>query len=219
MPKYILFDLDGTLTDPYEGIINSFQYALAHFGVIEEDPEKLRQLIGPPLRENLARYVDNVEKGVELYREHFGAAGLYENSLYDGIPELLESASATGFTLAIASSKAQVYVRQIAEHFGIAHFFAFIGGSELDGRRSEKAEVIKYVMEAIGAAYMDSVLMIGDRKHDIIGAKSCKVTSIGVLYGYGTKEELEAAGADYTVETVTELKNLLKTPTLFTTAF
>jgi len=207
--KYILFDLDGTLTDPYDGIINSFQHAFAHFGIREDDPDKLRRFIGPPLRETFSEYgIDpsQHEKAVSVYREHFGTAGLYENVLYDGIADLLEALTDRGYILAIASSKAEIYVKKIAEHFGIARYFSFIGGSEFDGRRSGKAEVIQYVLSSLGVYPTDEVYMIGDREHDIIGAKTCGITGVGVLYGYGDKAELEAAGTDYIVGDVAGLK-------------
>ncbi|MCL2227460.1 MAG: HAD hydrolase-like protein [Oscillospiraceae bacterium] len=210
MEKYILFDLDGTLTDPYEGIIKSFQHTFAHFGITEDNPEKLRRLIGPPLRKSFESYGLDVEKAVTVYRERFGTVGLYGNSLYDGIQELLETLKADGPILAIASSKAEVYVKRIAEHFGIAHFFNFIGGAELDGRRSEKDEVIEYAMSEIGVQPGDKVYMIGDREHDIFGAKKFGIPSIGVLYGYGSREELETAGTEHIVEDVGALKSLLQ---------
>jgi len=208
MAKYILFDLDGTLTDPYEGIIKSFQHAFSHFGITEEDTDKLRKLIGPPLRDTFAEYGVELEKAVALYRERFGTLGLYENALYDGIAELLEYLKVKGFILAIASSKPEVYVKKIAEHFNIARYFAFMGGSELDGRRSDKAEVIQYVTSVLGVLPDEEVYMVGDREHDILGAKKCGILSIGVLYGYGIRAEIENAGVNYIASDTNELKAL-----------
>lgn len=208
---YLLFDLDGTLTDPYEGITKSFQYAFSHFAITENDPDKLRSFIGPPLRDTFLKYgiePSQCEKAVAIYRERFGTVGLYENALYDGVTELLEYLKGNGFALAIASSKAEVYVKRIAEHFNIAQYFTFIGGAEFDGGRSDKSEVIRYAISSLGVHPDDKIYMIGDREHDIIGAKICGIPSIGVLYGYGSKTELKNAGADYIACDIKELKFL-----------
>ena len=208
MNRIILFDLDGTLSDPYEGISKSYQYAFSRFGITVDDPDVLKRFIGPPLREAFCAYGLNPAEAIPVYRERYGTIGLYENTLYDGILELLGWLRTAGYTLAIASSKAEVYVRKTADYFDIAGFFDFIGGAEFDGRRAEKAEVISYVLSELGTAPGDAVYMVGDREHDVIGAKKCGVMSIGVLYGYGGREELEAAGADYIVEDIGGLKSL-----------
>lgn len=212
--KYILFDLDGTLTDSGPGIIRSVQYALRALGIREESEETLRSFIGPPLYSSFMRYYGfdraGAEQAVAKYREYFTVQGMFENSVYDGIPELLSALCVDGSTLAIATSKPTVYARQIAEHFGIAAHFAFIGGSELDGSRIDKAEVIAYVLDGLGSPSPDEVVMIGDREHDIMGAGSNSVFSVGVLYGYGSRRELEDAGAGAIAATVDELWALLR---------
>ena len=225
MGNYILFDLDGTLSDPYEGISKSYQYAFSRFGITIDDPDILKKFIGPPLREAFCAYGLDPAEAIPVYRERYGTIGLYENTLYDGIVPLLERLTAAGHTLAIASSKAEVYVKRTAEHFGITKYFAFIGGSEFDGRRSDKAEVIRYVVAALSAGDFapgitpgaasgsgdgSAIYMVGDREHDIIGAKKCGVTSVGVLYGYGSRGELEAAGADYIAEDIDALGGYLE---------
>jgi phosphoglycolate phosphatase len=206
--KYILFDLDGTLTDSYEGVIKSIKYALSHFGIAEENPDTLRSFIGPSLHDTFAGYDIEVEKAVELYRERFEKGGLFENALYEGIAELLEALKAKGYVLAIASSKAEVYVKQIAERFDIAQYFAFMGGAEFDGSRSSKEGVMRHVISVLGVCPADDVYMVGDRKYDIYGAKQLGIQSVGVLYGYGDRVELENAGADYIVDDVSSLKAL-----------
>lgn len=210
---YILFDLDGTLTNPGLGITNSVMHALKKLGIEPPERRELYKFIGPPLRESFARYFDlspeHVEEAVEYYREHHADIGLFENELYPGIPALLAELSAGGATLLVASSKPEVYVRRILEHFGQAGRFAVIAGSLLDGRRENKAEVIEYALETGGVADRLHSVMIGDREHDIFGAKKCGLDSIGVLYGYGSRDELVAAGADAVAASVEELRGLL----------
>ena len=204
----ILFDLDGTLTDPFEGITKSMQHALRHFGIHEDNADNLKRFIGPPLRTVFLEYgvpLPQCEEAVAVFRERFGTVGLYENVLYDGVVPLLAFLKEKGYILAIASSKAEFYVKKIAEHFKIAAYFAFIGGAEMDGRRSEKADVIRYVMASLGAGGADRAYMVGDREHDILSAQKAGIISIGVLYGYGGAQELTAAGASHIIESVAGL--------------
>lgn len=210
MSQVILFDLDGTLTESGEGIINCVQYALEKLGKKEEHPENLQCFIGPPLKEQFMKYAglseEEGEKAVVYYRERYTTTGIFENRLYPKIPELLELLKINNKILAVASSKPEVYVKQILEHFQIADYFAAIVGSELDGRRTEKAEVIE---EALRRMHLeeerDKVLMVGDRSHDVQGAISCGLQCIGVAYGYGSREELEKAGAVYIADSVEDL--------------
>lgn len=210
MSQVILFDLDGTLTESGEGIINCVQYALEKLGKKEEHPENLQCFIGPPLKEQFMKYAglseEEGEKAVVYYRERYTTTGIFENRLYPKIPELLELLKINNKILAVASSKPEVYVKQILEHFQIADYFTAIVGSELDGRRTEKAEVIEDALRRMHLEEeRDKVLMVGDRSHDVQGAISCGLQCIGVAYGYGSREELEKAGAVYIADSVEDL--------------
>jgi len=213
MKTVILFDLDGTITDPKVGITKSVQYALSHFDIHVDDPDELCHFIGPPLRESFREFYGLSEEDAELatakYRERFIPTGIYENEVYDGMAGLLKSLKESGKTLILATSKPTVFAERVLEHFGIAEYFTFISGSELNGERSDKFEVITYALENCDISDLDSCIMIGDRKFDIIGAKAVGVSCVGVLYGYGDEDELEAAGADYLVRDVWELGELL----------
>lgn len=207
--KTVLFDLDGTLTDSGPGIINGVQYALEKMGRKEDDKEKLRRFIGPPLKEEFKKFCGITEEegvnAVAFYREYYTETGIFENEVYEGIPELLKALKEKGLQIAMATSKPEKFAKIIAEHFEIASYFDFIGGSLMDGSRTKKSEVIQYVLDACGVKDRDTVLMIGDRDYDILGAKTIGVHSVGVLYGYGDREELEKAGAEFIVETAGEV--------------
>ena len=216
MKKYLLFDLDGTLTDPKEGICTCVQYALASFGIQEPDLDKLEPFIGPPLKESFMHFYDMNEEqaqaAVEKYRERFRDTGIFENRLYDGIPQMLRTLNSKGMFLAVASSKPTVFVERILEHFGIRSYFKVVVGSELDGTRTEKNEVVEEALRQLfGDAPVEKkkVYMIGDRRFDIEGAKAQGVDSVGVTYGYGGMEELREARADYIVRSVEELQRFL----------
>lgn len=210
----VLFDLDGTLTDSGPGIINGVQYALKQYGMEADDLSKLRCFIGPPLLEQFVEFCgfskEEGRRAVARYREYYNVTGLYENKVYTGIPELLQALKEDGIRIAVATSKPEKYALLIAEHFGISKYFDFIGGSLMDGTRTKKTEVIEYVLRACGVEDRDSVLMIGDREHDIIGAKEAGVHSVGVLYGYGTQEELENAEAEFIVKTPDEVLDVIR---------
>ena len=216
MKKYLLFDLDGTLTDPKVGITTCVQYALKEFGIEEPDLDKLESFIGPPLKDSFMQFYDfseeQAEQAVEKYRERFQDIGIFENQLYEGIPEMLHTLQSKGLFLAVASNKPTVFVERILEHFNIRKNFIVVVGSELDGTRVNKDEVVQ---EALNQLFGDEpvkkeqVYMIGDRKFDIEGAKALQIESVGVTYGYGKLEELKAAKADYIVKSVEELKNFL----------
>lgn len=211
--KYILFDLDGTVSDPKTGITNSVRYALEHYGIHVENADALEGFIGPPLRDSfMERYgfsPEKTEEAVMLYREYFSDRGIYENELYPGMKKLLKALVQAKKTVIMATSKPWVFAQRILEHFDIADFFTFVSGSELDGGRSDKAEVIRRAMEQVGIKNPTEAVMIGDRRYDIAGAKAVGMESIGVLFGYGSKEELEAVGADRIAATVNALGKLL----------
>lgn len=211
--EYILFDLDGTLTDPALGITNSLMYALEKLGMHIESREELYKFIGPPLIEMMMQEYgfsrEKAERGLALYREYFSVKGLFENSVYDGIPEMLEKLQNKGYKLVLATSKPELYAKQILEHFNIAKYFYFIGGSDMSETRSTKEAVIEYDLEALGNPSVDKCIMVGDRKYDVVGSREFGIDCVGVLFGYGSREELKEAGAAYIVETVEELEKLL----------
>lgn len=209
---WLLFDLDGTLTDPFEGITRSVEYALNAFGIEVEDRRVLAPFIGPPLVESLTeRYgftMEDAVAAVAKYREYFAVKGLYENELFEGIPELLRDCREAGYKISMATSKPTHYARIIAEHFDIARYFDAIHGSSLDGSRITKSSV---VAEAVQEEHLDPsrTLMIGDRRHDVEGAGEHGIRTVGVLYGYGSLEEHTAAGAAYIVNSISDLRQLL----------
>ena len=207
--KYLLFDLDGTLTDPGEGITRSAQYALERLGIEVKDAKELRPFVGPPLQESFQKLygLDDaaVKAAVAGYREYYSDRGIYENAIYDGIKGLLEKLREAGKVILLATSKPTVFAEIVLKTFHIHEYFSFIGGSELDGSRSRKGEVIGYVLDQMGITELGEAVMIGDREHDVIGAKEAGISSIGVLYGYGELEELQNSGADKIVSTVAEL--------------
>lgn len=212
MKDTILFDLDGTLTDPGEGITNSVAYALARYGITVDDRSTLNCFIGPPLGESFAKYYhlseEESRRAVDIYREYFAVKGIFENRLYDGIFKMLKTLKKAGKTLFLATSKPEVYAKQILDHFNLSQFFTFVGGSELDHRRVDKYEVIEYVLSS-QRADRSRCVMVGDRLHDVIGAKKSGLESIGVTYGYGSQKELEAAGADHILPNVPLLTEFL----------
>lgn len=213
--QHLLFDLDGTLTDPKPGITGCVQYSLRKLGIEESNLDKLEPFIGPPLADSFREFYgfdeDKITVAIEYYRERFGTVGLFENELYPGIRELLGELKAAGKRLAVASSKPSVYVIKILEHFDIREYFDVIVGSELDGTRTKKEEVIQEALRQLCQEEkgFDRVVMIGDRKFDILGAKAFHLASIGVSFGYAAPGELEAAGADYIADTVEQLQALL----------
>lgn len=197
MIKYILFDLDGTLTNPKEGITKCVQHALRYFG-IERECDELVSFIGPPLKEQFMKYASLSEedgvKAVEIYRRRFAPIGIFENEIYEGILPMLEELKKQGKVLALATSKPAVFAEKIVDKYGIAPFLSHLEGSELDGRNTDKALVIKNAMEALGAN-RDNTVMVGDRIHDCEGAAKNQIECIGVSYGYAADGELEKGGA------------------------
>lgn len=209
----ILFDLDGTLTDSSQGIINAIVYALKKMGVNDYDMSLLKKFLGPPLHESFEKFFHFDKKeslqAVEYYREYFSTKGLFENEVYCGITDLLKNLKENGNTLILATSKPQPFTDRIMQHFDLVKYFDFIAGSNMDTTRSKKAEVIEYAITECNIKDKSSVVMVGDRAEDMIGAKTVGIDSIGVEYGYGTFDELENAGATYIAKTIEELKSLL----------
>lgn len=208
-----LFDLDGTLTEPGEGITNSVMYALDKFGIHETDRTVLYRFIGPPLLDSFMQFYempqDQAEQAVAAYREYFRDRGLFENRVYDGIPALLQGLRDQGKTLVLATSKPEVFTLRILDKFDLTRYFHYVGAASLDSSRSQKADVIRHALHLCGNPAPETVVMIGDRWHDIHGAQENGIQSIGVLYGYGDRPELEQAGADVIVESVKRLQALL----------
>ena len=209
----ILFDLDGTLTDSSQGIINSIIYALEKYDINDYDMPLLRKFLGPPLHESFEKFMgfdkEKSLQAVKLYREYFSSKGLLENEVYAGVNDLLQNLKENGKTLIVATSKPQPFTDKIMEHFDLAKYFDFIAGSNMDTTRSKKAEVIEYALSECNIKDKSKVIMIGDRAEDMIGAQSAGIDSIGVEYGYGIFDELKNAGATYIAKTVDELKSLL----------
>ncbi|HVJ48673.1 HAD family hydrolase [Desulfitobacterium sp.] len=209
----ILFDLDGTLTDSKLGILNSVQYALNYFGIKEIDPESLTRFIGPPLKESFMEYYHFDEDmsilAIEKYREYFSSKGIFENAVYPMIPELLENLSSKDLKIILATSKPTDFAQRILDHFNLDQYFCFTGGSNLNGSRTKKSEVIAYALQKSDIQGKTNVVMIGDRKFDIIGAREIGIDSIGVLYGYGTRDELKMESPTYMVNRVDDLRGIL----------
>ena len=209
---HILFDLDGTLSDPKEGITGSVQYALKALGIDEPDADKLEPFIGPPLKDSFQEFYglneEQADFAVKKYRERFKDQGIFENTLYPGMKELLKRLNEAGCVLAVASSKPEVFVNRILNFFGIGDCFKVVVGSELDGTRSRKEEVVSEALERLfpdeNVPY-ESIAMVGDRKFDISGALEFGLHPIGAAYGYAGEGELEAAGAEYIAESVEDL--------------
>ncbi|MCF8018716.1 MAG: HAD-IA family hydrolase [Vallitaleaceae bacterium] len=212
--KYILFDLDGTLTNPKTGITKSVTYALKKIKNIDANLDDLTKFIGPPLKESFMDFYDFTEEeakeAILYYREYFVDHGIYENEIYEGIKELLEDLQKTNtYVLAVATSKPTKFAELIIKHFGLDEYFTSIVGSNLDGTRTKKSEVIEEVLLRLSIKDKREVVMIGDRQHDILGAKEMVIDSIGVTYGYGTYDELKRAGANYIVNSIQGLRDLL----------
>lgn len=213
MYKYILFDLDGTLTDPGIGITNAVMYALKKFNIEVEDRAELYKFIGPPLLDSFEVYYglskEESQLALQYYREYFKPYGLYENTVYDGIEALLTELKARGFSLLLATSKPESFAIEILRHFQLDKYFDCIAGATMDEKRVKKADVIAYALESCNITDLSSAIMIGDREHDVLGAKAVGLESIGVLYGYGDLEELQEAGATYIVEKPADILKIL----------
>ena len=209
----VLFDLDGTLTDPGEGITNSVAYALRQFGIENTDRTQLYKFIGPPLKESFIKYYgfsdQQAEEAVAQYRVYFAPKGLFENKVYPGVPQLLAQLRAKGYKLLLATSKPEGFPVQSLEHFGLLEYFDVAAGATMDGSRVAKADVIAYALQKAGVTDRTRAVMVGDRLHDVEGAKAQGLACIGVLYGYGDAAELTAAGAAHLAATPAEVLQYL----------
>lgn len=207
---HAFFDLDGTLTDSAEGITNSVRYALQKMGIDPPPADALTGFIGPPLAWGFSHYFGMSEeeshRAIAHYREYYKARGMLENRVYDGIPALLRSLTETGIVCVLATSKPHIYANTILAHFGLDRYFSFVSGPEFDGTRGEKHEVIAYAIERMGLTHREQILMVGDRHHDVLGAKRCGLDCAGVLWGFGSEDELRDAGARYLCKSVDELR-------------
>lgn len=212
-----MFDLDGTLTDPKEGITKSVRHALNHYGIQVDDLDNLTPFIGPPLTDSYKKYYgfsdEQAWEGVLVYREYFSERGWHENKEYPGIKEMLDALKAAGKVLLVATSKPEEFAGKILEYFGMAGYFDFIGGADMGETRVRKADVIRYVLEQYGLDASPETLarcvMVGDREHDVLGARECGMDCVGVLYGYGDRQEMDGCRPAWTADTVDELKDLL----------
>ena len=209
MYDYFLFDLDGTLTDPAEGITNSVMYALKKWGIEVGAREELFCFIGPPLSASFKKYYGFSEsdalKCVEYYREYFRDNGIFENKVYDGISELLQKLKTDGKIIILATSKPEKFAKRILEHFDLSKYFDYVAGASMNESRNKKEDIIRYALSMANVTDLSRAVMIGDREQDIMGAKINSLDSIGVLYGYGDREELEGAGATYIVDGVNDI--------------
>lgn len=210
--RHLLFDLDGTLTDPAEGITRSVQYALRRFGIEVTDLRTLTPFIGPPLRESFHEFYgfegDRIDEAIRTMREYFAEKGIFENVPYPCIQRTLQRLCDAGGSLYIATSKPEPFARRILDHFDLRRYFHFVGGAEMDGRRQAKAEVIAHVLTQCAIDDRTACLMIGDRRHDVLGAQAHGIDSCGVLWGYGSREELTTAGATHLAADLAELERL-----------
>jgi len=210
---YLLFDLDGTLIDPGEGITNSVTHALRQMGIEPPPREALYPFIGPPLIESFEEFYglsgDQTVRAIAFYREYFREKGIFENEIYSGIPDLLAELRTRGYTLLVATSKPEQFAERILHHFGLEGYFSYIFGSTMEETRTKKSEVVAWALEQARIPPREA-LMIGDRRHDVVGARACGVDCMGVLYGYGSRIELEQAGAAFLAETVADVARILE---------
>jgi phosphoglycolate phosphatase len=208
----VLFDLDGTLTDPYLGITNSVRYALNRFNITEDNNDKLKLFIGPPLEKSFVEYygfnTKDAKSAVEYYREYYSIKGIYENKLYDGIEHILKTLNTKSINCIVATSKLEKYAVKVLQYFNIDIYFQDVVGSNPEGTLLEKQDIIKYAIEK-NKLEKEKTVMVGDRKYDIIGARDSGIDSIGILYGYGTREELDSIRPTSYCNRVDELLKLL----------
>ena len=213
MYSTILFDLDGTLTDSEQGIINSIEYALTKYEIRLESKADLRKFLGPPLKDSFIQFCgfsdEKADEAVNFYREYFKEKGIFENIVYQGIYDLLEKLKSKNKTLILATSKPEPFTLRILEHFDLLNYFDFVAGSNMDNTRCRKDEVISYALNSCKITDLSSAIMVGDREHDIIGAKKVGIDSIGVLYGYGNLQELKNAGATYIAKDTEEIYKIV----------
>lgn len=207
----LLFDLDGTLTDSTEGIVRCLEYALERMGF--DIPEDKNKFLGPPLYRSFAEFCgmneEQVNEAVRIFRERYSTVGLFENRVYEEVPEMLKRLRDGGKRIMVATSKPEVYAVRIFDRFGLSQFFEIVGGANINGTRNDKDEVIEYVLEKAGISDRSSVLMIGDRRQDVIGAHKTGLKCMGILWGFGSIEELTEAGADFIAETPEKAADML----------
>ena len=211
--RYVFFDLDGTLTDPAEGITNSVMYALRHFGIEVTDRRELYLFIGPPLSDSYAKYygftAEQSEKGVNLFREYFREKGIFENMPYPGMPELLAELHQLGCKLVVTSSKPQLFVERILDHFDMAKYFHAVCGATMDEKTSRKPIIIRNALDICPEAGADNTIVVGDHALDVIGAHENGLPACAVLYGYGENDAIEEAKPEYTACSVNDLRMCL----------
>ena len=209
----LLFDLDGTLIDSRVGVTRAVRYSLSHFGISVPRPEELVTFIGPPLRDSYRKYYgftgDIAETAMLKFREYYGDRGVHENTLYPGIGDLLRALYQRDKTLILATAKIEAYARRILEDFGLTGLFSYVSGAEPTGHRAQKEQNIRYALELAGVTDLDSAVMIGDSRYDMVGAHAAGLDAVGVLYGFGSRAELEETGADVIAESVEALARLL----------
>lgn len=209
MYRFYFFDLDGTLTDPGIGITNSVMYSLKKFNIEVTNRSELFPFIGPPLEESFMKYYgfskEQAQEAITYYREYFRETGILENQVYEQIPDVLRALKDQQKTIVLATSKPEEFAVQILKHFGLYTYFDFIGAATMDGTRSEKKDIISYAIRSLHIANRSEILMIGDRRQDIYGAKANRVDCAGVLYGYGDYDELASAGATYIINQPSEI--------------
>ncbi len=209
----LLFDLDGTLTDSAPGVMNSFHHALTSYGIEPATHEELKKVVGPPLRYSFSVFYGVPEERyddiMKYYLEYYLPKGIYENSVYPGVPEMLGRLKEAGYRLIVASSKWQKGVDIVMDHFGLSQYFDFMGGSEVSVGRVDKSDVIRWIIDTAPITDLTGTLMVGDRMYDVEGAAAFGIKTAGVLWGYGTKEELDRAGAVMTARTPEDLCGLL----------
>ncbi len=213
MKQYILFDLDGTLTESAPGILNSLKYALERLNIKDYDRAILDKFIGPPLAISFEKFFglkgEEITKAIRIYREYFSEKGLFENAVYPGVEDMLARLKSAGLSLAVATSKPEVFARRILDEFGLSGYFSAICGIPLEDESMTKSQVIERTMNELGAADRQAALMVGDRDYDVAGAHRNGIECMGVTYGYGSREELEGAGAEYIAGSAAEAAELI----------
>ena len=214
MFEYIFFDLDGTLTDSEPGIVNAALYTLEKYNISVNEKEELRKFIGPPLQDSFSTDYgfneEEVEEAIATFREYYAEKGIFENEVYPGIKEVLVELKNRGKKLAVATSKPEVFTVRILEHFDLLKYFDYVGAATLDDSKIKKGEIIKEALDTLNITDLTKVVMVGDRKHDIKGASVNGISSVGVMWGYGSIEEFEKHNATYIINEVEELLEILK---------
>lgn len=215
MIEHIFFDLDGTLTDPAEGLTNSIAFALARHGIVIEDKMSLQRHIGPPLFDTFENEYgfshEEAAQCVDDFREYFRPKGIFENKVFPGIPEMLQRLIALGKQLYVATSKPELFANQILDHFDLSQYFEVVAGGTMDESLIQKPDILRCALKRAKITKTDTCVMIGDRRHDILGGHEVGMRAIGILYGYGSREELSAAGADAIADNLDELIEIIQT--------